>query len=51
MIGVGTPLPASLGRAHALLNAVNEVGAAGADVGAEDIRAVTLVVHTNSQGL
>ena len=37
--------PAGLRRARALLDAVHEIGPAGADVGAEHVRAVALVVH------
>ncbi len=40
---------AGLGLAHALLDAVGQVGPAGADVGAEDVRAVALVVHPAGQ--
>ena len=40
---------AGLGAADALLDGVGQVRAAGADVGAEDVRAVALVVHARGQ--
>ena len=36
---------ALLGLLHAFLDAVHEIGPAGADVGAEHVRAVALVMH------
>src|SRR5438477_632155 len=38
-----------LRRPDAFLNAVSQIGATGADVGAENVRAVTLVVDPTSQ--
>src|SRR4029434_9340212 len=40
---------AGLRAADALLDVVDQVRAAGADVGAEDVGAVALVVHTRGQ--
>ena len=40
-----SPQPVGLGRLDADLDPMHEIGAAGADVGAEDVRAVALVVH------
>mmetsp|Transcript_5882 Transcript_5882/g.12842 ORF Transcript_5882/g.12842 Transcript_5882/m.12842 type:complete len:208 (-) Transcript_5882:987-1610(-) len=42
---------AFLGGAHALLDAVKQVGPARADVGAEDVGAVALVVHADGERL
>ncbi len=42
--------PARLRGARALLDAVHEVGPAGADVGAEHVRAVAFVVHAAGDG-
>ena len=40
-----TPRPPACACARALLDAVHQIGPAGADVGAEHVRAVALVVH------
>eukprot|EP00964_Phaeocystis_antarctica_P051307 scaffold29926_cov69-Phaeocystis_antarctica.AAC.9 len=45
------PRTALLRRQHALLDAVHQVGAARADVRAEDVGAVTLVVHAHGERL
>ena len=50
LAGVGDQADAAALRAQdALLDRVREVGAAGADVGAEHVRAVAFVVHARGQ--